>query len=131
MKLLLPLTIAAMLVPGAASVRAADDSVLQPADFAHYVTHFNTMEDENVTNFVSNADSWPWLQKEIPFFQCPDREVEEVYYFRWWSFRKHLERLPDGFVFTEFLTRATPVSSALGHHLVEGRWLHDQDYLDD
>ena len=36
-----------------------------------------------------------------------------------------------GFVFTEFLTRATPVSSALGHHLMEGRWLHDQNYLDD
>ena len=89
------------------------------------------MEDENVTNFVSNANSWDWLSKEIPFFECPDHEVEEMYYFRWWSFRKHLERTPDGFVFNEFLTRPAPVSSALGHHLMEGRWLHDQNYLDD
>ena len=89
------------------------------------------METENVTNFVSNAQSWNWLQTEIPFFECPDREVEEMYYFRWWSFRKHLVQTTDGFVFTEFLTRPTPVSSALGHQLAEGRWLHDQNYLDD
>src|SRR5690348_17108784 len=89
------------------------------------------MEDENVTSFVSYAESWNWLQKEIPLFECPDREVEEMYYYRWWSFRKHLEQTPQGFVFTEFLTRPAPVSSALGHQLMEGRWLHDQNYLDD
>jgi len=113
------------------SMAAEDLRVLKPAAFAHYIEGFNTMEDENVTNFVSNADSWNWLRKNIPLFECPDREVEEMYYFRWWSFRKHLEQTPDGFVFTEFLTRPAPVSSALGHQLMEGRWLHDQKYLDD
>ena len=109
----------------------AAEPVLKPSGFSHYIEHFNSMEDENVTNFVSNADSWNWLSKEIPFFECPDHEVEEMYYFRWWSFRKHLEKTPNGFVFTEFLTRPAPVSSALGHHLMEGRWLHDQNFLDD
>ena len=106
-------------------------TVLNPAPFAHYVQQFNAMEDENVTNCVSNADSWDWLQKEIPLFDCPDRDVTEMYYYRWWSFRKHLERTPDGFVFSEFLTRLAPGSSALGHQIMEGRWLHDQNYLDD
>ncbi len=105
--------------------------ILKPDSFSHYVQHFNAMEDENVTNYISNADSWSWLQKEIPFFECPDRSVEEMYYYRWWSFRKHLEQTPDGFVFSEFLTRPLPVSSAVGHQIVEGRWLHDQNYLDD
>lgn len=105
--------------------------LLKPASFAHYVDRFNSMEDENVTNYVSNAASWDWLQREIPFFECPDREVEEMYYFRWWSYRKHLEQTPDGFVFTEFLTRPMPVSSAVGHQIAEGRWLHDQKYIDD
>src|SRR6185437_2934594 len=114
-----------------ATAFASDSALLKPAAFARYVEHFNAMEDENVTNFISNAASWNWLQKEIPFFECPDREVEEMYYYRWWSFRKHLEHTPHGFVFTEFLTRSTPVSSALGHQLMEGRWLHDQNYLDD
>jgi hypothetical protein len=105
-------------------------AVLNSGTYSNYVAHFNVMEDENVTNYVSNADSWSWLQKEIPFFECPDREVEEMYYFRWWSFRKHLEQTTNGFVFSEFLTRPIPVSSALGFHIAEGRWLHDQSYLD-
>ncbi len=109
----------------------SDEPVLKSDSFSHYIDRFNSMENENVTNFVSNANSWNWLSKEIPFFECPDREVEEMYYFRWWSFRKHLEKTPTGFVLTEFLTRQAPISSALGHHLMEGRWLHDQDYLDD
>jgi hypothetical protein len=105
--------------------------VLKPAAFSNCVAHFNAMEDENVTNFVPNAQSWEWLQKEIPFFECPDPEVQEMYYFRWWSFRKHLEQTSQGFVLSEFLTRPVPVSSALGHQLMEGRWLHDQNNLDD
>ena len=95
------------------------------------------MEDENVTNFVSNAQSFDWLATNIPRFECPDREVEEIYYFRWWSFRKHLKQTTNGFVFTEFLVpikHAGPhntISCAAGHHLAEGRWLHDPRYLDD
>ena len=46
-----------LLAAGAAP--AADNlAVLQPATYAHYVEKFNAMEDENITNFVSNADSW-------------------------------------------------------------------------
>ena len=113
------------------------EPLLKPASFSHYIEHFNAMEDENVTNFVSNADSWDWLSKEIPFFECPDREVEEMYYFRWWSFRKHLVRTPDGFIVTEFLTPVrhagayNSISCAAGFHLAEGRWLHDPALLND
>ena len=113
---------------GAGRARAAE---LSPDLMAPYVAHFNAMEDENVTNVISNASSLAWLQKEIPVLACPDQEVEEMYYFRWWSFRKHLVQTTNGFAFTEFLTKATPVSSALGHQLAEGRWLHDQGLLDD
>ena len=48
---------------------AADFTVLKSADFAHHVEKFNAMEDENFTNTISNAESWSWLQKEIPFFE--------------------------------------------------------------
>ena len=56
-----------------------------------------------------------------------------MYYFRWWSFRKHLEQTPER-ICLHGISHAGPprrVSSALGHHLMEGRWLHDQNYLDD
>jgi hypothetical protein len=116
---------------------AADFSVLKPAAFARHVERFNAMEDENVTNFVSNAQSWDWLQQNIPLFECPDREVEEIYCFRWWSFRKHIVQTTNGFVITEFLTPVrhagafNTISCAAGFHLAEGRWLRDPRYLDD
>jgi hypothetical protein len=116
---------------------AADTSVLHAPTFAHYVDHFDTMEDENWTNAVPNARSWDWLQSNIPLFECPDREIEEIYYFRWWSFRKHLVQTTNGFVFTEFLTPVkhagafNTISCAVGHHLAEGRWLREQRCLDD
>ncbi len=120
-----------------ATAAAENFLVLNPETFAHHIEHFNGMENENWTNFVSNADSWTWLRTNIPFFECPNREVEEIYYFRWWSFRKHLKQTTNGFVFTEFLTPVkhagvfNTISCALGHHLAEGRWLRDPDYLDD
>lgn len=123
--------VACLLCFAAGNSRATDFAVLNPSAFAHHVERFSSMEDENVTNFIPNSGSWSWLQREIPFFECPDKEVEEMYYFRWWSFRKHLVQTTNGFVFTEFLTRPSPVSSALGHQIAEGRWLHNQPYLDD
>ncbi len=123
--------------PLARAEGAARFAILQPAAFAHHIEHFSRMEDENWTNFVSNAQSWNWLKANIPLFECPDAEVQEIYYFRWWSFRKHLIRTPAGFTFTEFLLPVrhagdrNTISCAAGHHLAEGRWLADQRYLDD
>jgi hypothetical protein len=77
------------------------------------------------------------LKKEIPFFECPDREVEEIYYYRWWTFRKHLVKTPEGFVITEFLTPVrhagiyNTINCATGFHISEGRWLSEQNYLGD
>jgi len=107
--------------------------ILKPDAFAHHIEHFNTMEDEPVVNLVPNAESWAWLKTNVPFFTCDDAEVEEIYWFRWWSLRKHLriEPVNKRHVFTEFLTKARPVSSALGHHLMEGRWLRNQSPYDD
>ncbi len=95
------------------------------------------MENENVTNFVANAQSFDWLAANVPRFECPDREVEEIYHFRWWTFRKHLKQTANGFVFTEFLVPMkhagvyNTISCAAGHHLAEGRWLRDPRYVDD
>jgi hypothetical protein len=112
-------------------------AVLRPSAFEHYIERFNLMEEENVTNFISNAESREWLQRNIPLFECPDAAVEEIYYFRWWSYRKHIKQTPVGFVVTEFLTPVkhagayNTISCAFGHHVAEGRWLRDQQPLDD
>ncbi len=115
---------------GIPSVRA-EPAVLKTDGLARHVAHFNAMENEPVVNLVPNAGAEKWLAANIPLFECPDTSVEEMYFFRWWAMRKQLRRAPDGsYVFTEFITRADPISSALGHHLMEGRWLHDQEYHD-
>jgi len=76
------------------------------------------------------------MRANVPGFECPDSAIEEIYYFRWWTFRKHLKRTPNGFVVTEFLPEVpwagkyNTISCAAGHHFYEGRWIHDPVYLD-
>jgi hypothetical protein len=116
---------------------SSESATLKPAAFAHHIEHFNTMESETVVNHIPNVQAWPWLQKNIPLFECPDHAVEEMYYFRWWSFRKHLKQTPKGFVITEFLTPVShagefnTISCATSLHIAEGRWLRDDSYLND
>ena len=110
--------------------------ILDPADYAHYVERFNSMEAETVQNVVPNSAAWSWMIAKVPLFDCPDDQFEETYYFRWWTYRKHIKQTPDGLVLTEFLQpvgHAGPyntISCAFGHQLAEGRWLVDQQPLD-
>ncbi|MFZ2148800.1 MAG: glycosyl hydrolase family 65 protein [Sedimentisphaerales bacterium] len=113
------------------------ESILKPDSFKHYVHYFNTMEDENIVNLISNAQSWLWMKSNIPLFECPDKAFEEIYYYRWWTYRKHIKQTPDGLVLTEFILpvkhagKYNTISCPLGHHIREGRWLHNQKYLKD
>ncbi|MCF7973310.1 MAG: glycoside hydrolase [Phycisphaerae bacterium] len=111
--------------------------ILDAQDFKHHVDRFNTMEDEPVVNAIPNARAWSWMQANVPLFECSDKDLEEIYYYRWWTYRKHIKDTPDGRVLTEFITpvnHAGPyntISCALGHHLNEGRWLQDQGLLNE
>jgi hypothetical protein len=111
-------------------------TVLDAGDYKHYVELFNKMEDENIVQAIPNAQSWEWMQKNIPLFDCPQQNIEEIFYYRWWTLRKHIKQTPAGFAFTEFLVNRSYadkynlISCAVGHHVYEGRWLHDQQYID-
>lgn len=119
------------------SIAAESFTILKPPPFARHIERFNTMEPETVVNHIPNSNTWSWLQENIPLFECPDRDVEEIYYFRWWSFRKHIKQTPKGFVITEFLTPVShagefnTISCATSLHLADGRWMRDDRYLDD
>jgi len=119
----------------AGSVCKAQRSVLSTGKLKGYVEYFNSIDTETVKNYVPNAQAFEWMAKEVPLFECPDSAIEKIYYYRWWTFRKHLKQTPDGFVFDEFITPVNhagiynTVSSALGHHIYEGRWLHDPKYI--
>lgn len=110
-------------------------SVLNYDDFAHYAEKFNTMEDENIVSYIPNAESSDWMKENIPLFDCPQENIREMYYYRWWSFRKHIEKTPQGYGITEFLVkrsyadRYNLIACAIGHHVMEGRWLHNPEYI--
>jgi len=112
----------------------AQDKTLLPKLKSH-VEYFNSIDTELVVNHVSNKQAYAWLVANIPLFECPDTTIEKIYYYRWWAIRKHLKRTPDGYVFTEFITpvnhagKYNTVSSGLGHHINELRWLRDPQYL--
>jgi hypothetical protein len=77
--------------------------VLKYASFKHYVDYFNGMEDENIKQAIPNDSAWSWMKKNIPLFECPQQNFEEIFYYRWWTLRKHIKQTEKGFVFTEFL----------------------------
>jgi hypothetical protein len=112
-------------------------AILRTEDFKPYVERFNAEDNEDVVNLIPNAQSWEWMTQNIPLFTCPDQELEEIYYYRWWCFRKHIKQTPAGRIITEFITPVrhagsyNSISCATGHHIAEGRWLQAQSMLDD
>jgi hypothetical protein len=116
-------------------VKAQNKSVLTDVKLKSYVNNFNSLDTETIKNYVPNADAYKWMADNVPLFECPDSAIEKIYYYRWWTFRKHLVKTPDGYVFTEFITNVAwageynTVSSAIGHQVNEGRWLHDPEYI--
>ncbi|MHC4435210.1 MAG: MGH1-like glycoside hydrolase domain-containing protein, partial [Planctomycetota bacterium] len=121
-----------------ASSAAANDAMVLRADrFKHYVDQFNDGDEELYVQHIANDKAWEFLKANIPLFECPDKDIERTYYFRWWTYRKHIKNTDDGFVITEFLPEVSwagkhnTISCPAGHHFYEGRWLHDPKYLDD
>ncbi len=112
-----------------------DFFALDPLKYKHYVDFFNVWDAEPIKNAVDNAHCWEWMLENIPFFECPDSTIEEMYYFRWWVYRKHIKKTPAGFVITEFLPEVShsqkynTISCSAALHIEEGRWLKNQQYL--
>lgn len=100
-------------------------ALLHSDDYKHYTDAF-----------AQSDTAWTWMRENIPFFDCPDKQMEEIYYFRWWSLFKHIKSTPVGYGMTEFLVprsyadKYNLISSALGHHIHESRWLRNPKWLD-
>lgn len=101
-----------------------------------YVEQFNA-DDEELYSNITNEEAYDFLKNNIPLFECPDIDFERTYYFRWWTYRKHIKHTDDGYVITEFLPdvdwsgKHNTISCPAAHHYYEGRWLHNFKFLDD
>ncbi len=88
--------------------------------------------------FWDNRD-WDWYKANVPFFECPDRDIQTTYYYRWELVTKHLTygSPTSGYSFTEFIDRPFwsgaygAISCPAGHQLYEVRWLADPRYARD
>jgi len=112
--------------------QTSDLFVLKAETYRHYIEELNKkdagQEPENAA--FPNSESYKFLCANAPLFDCPDKQLEKVYYYRWWLFRKHVKKLGDRFVISEFI-KLRPICCPAGHHFYEGRWLRNRRYLDD
>ena len=79
-------------------VLTAEDSLI-----VSYVEKFNADDYQMYVQAFSNVAAVDFMRENIPVFECPDKELEKTWYFRWWTFRKHIKQTVDGDVITEFL----------------------------
>ena len=111
------------------------DKIITSDRLKNYVDLFNKKDNEIYKQFIPNNEAFIFLIKNIPMIDLPDKEIEETYYFRWWTFRKHIKNTDDGFVITEFLPdvnwskKHNTINCPAAHHIYEGRWLKDPKYI--
>jgi hypothetical protein len=80
-----------------------------------------------------------WYKANIPFIDIPDKQIQEVYYYRWRTAHEAQKYTgaKNGWIITEFLgpiSYSAPyggISAAAGHHIAEARWIRDTRYADD
>lgn len=99
----------------------------------YYVLNESDIRKENSYDFseISPFDAG------IPLLDISDKSIREVYYYRWHSFCSHIKMTPLGYIVTEFTPSVSweslygSIVCPAGHHMYEGRWLHEKKYLDD
>jgi hypothetical protein len=115
--------------------QASSLSLLHPESFRHYFIGFERDEKEMLGE--APPVPWDWFAQNIPLLDVPDKELEEIYYFRWFAFQKHIVHTPDGFLISEFLDNVpwagkfNTIDAAAGHQLREARWLRNPVYVED
>src|SRR5580658_8324803 len=121
-------TAAALSLPSALGGLPAEHRLLDPVKQLERFT------------FWTNRD-WDWYAANIPFWESPHREIDEIYYYRAEVLTKHLRYAsPDsGYIFTEFSNadrlewagRYNAIASAADLHFEEIRWLKTRQYAQD
>src|SRR5271154_3632548 len=74
---------------------------LNPETYHQYFLDF--ADEEKLMMGHAPPVPWEWFKENIPWLDMPNKEFERIYYFRWYSFQKHIKQTPYGFVIDEFL----------------------------
>jgi hypothetical protein len=129
-------TFACCVSTGVVTGQGTGVTVLKPEGYRHYMEKFR--EQEKDATGTEGADPWAWMQKEIPWFDSSDKRFEEMYYFRWYAWRKHLVETKRGYVITEWLPKPEMPDGFFGalpdaapFHIGEARWLREKKIAED
>lgn len=97
---------------------------------------YYVLDEEKFRNLYSfSTGSRTPYEIGIPLVDASDKTIEEIYYFRFHTYCKHIKDTPDGQVVTEFLPKVhwsgkyNTICCPAGHHFYEGRWFHDNSFL--
>lgn len=82
-------------------------------------------------------DDHQWYLDNIPFIDIPDKSMQDVYYYRTSVIKRHIKWAHEGhgWVVTEFIhpvswaSKLQTIPDSAAHHIVELRWLRDQNYV--
>ena len=119
------------------NIQSSKNSIINENLLKEYVEKFNKNDNELYKQHINNKKAYNFLLENIPIIEIPDKVIEENYYFRWWTYRKHIKSTPDGIVITEFLPKVywskkhNTINCPAAHHIYEGRWLRDPKYISD
>jgi len=109
-----------------------------PAALAASAPILDKQKELSRFTFWDNRD-WDWYKARIPFFESPDAEIDETYYYRWELTTKHLSygSPQSGYNITEFINRVPwaghygSISCSMPQQIYELRWLKDRRITDD
>ncbi|MEE1042999.1 MAG: hypothetical protein UH854_03445 [Clostridia bacterium] len=91
--------------------------------------------DKTKKELLSIYGNYKPFEAGVPLLDISDKTIEEVYYFRWFTYFQHIKNTPVGYVVTEFLPpvpwagKYNTINCPAGHHLYEGRWIHNKEFL--
>lgn len=96
-----------------------------------YIDKFENLDGKR-NEFIQN-----FLLENLPEFTSDDKILEEIYYFRAYTFAKHIKKNRNGkYIITEWLESAYwdkltdgAISCAVGHHLRELKWFKNADQI--
>ena len=105
--------------------------------FAICTTHAQVLNHQKLAKEYYHEDL-QWYLENTPFFECSDKQIEQVYYYRWKLYKAHIRNAgQDQYVITEFINDVTwdrdpysTINAAAMHHIYEGRWLKNNRYMD-
>ncbi len=92
-----------------------------------YLKKFQSLENNKREWEYANYE---FLKENLPIFNCSDKTIEEIYYFRAYNFAKHICKNSKGkYIITEFSIpvhwakeREGAIACPVGHQLREIRW---------